>query len=212
MYNITYETNRQSRFVAWYWMLGAGALGRPRGMVLGGRGQRGSGWGCCVASVVSDSVRPHRRQPTRLPRPRDSPGKNTGVGCHFLLQCMKVKSEREVITCIGRPKIRFKDGGWNAILQMLHFYRKTCPTEWYTAYITRCGSSYSRFCLSRSCLGSFSPLLLPWREVKCFLRADLCLKSMSQQWHLYGRSPLCIFKWFWSTLVPPKSEVVSQKS
>ena len=39
---------------------------------------------------------PHRRQPTRVPRPWDSPGKNTGVGCHFLLQCMKVKSEREV--------------------------------------------------------------------------------------------------------------------
>ena len=37
-------------------------------------------------SVVSDSFRPHRRQPTRLPRPWDSPGKNTGVGCHFLLQ------------------------------------------------------------------------------------------------------------------------------
>ena len=51
---------------------------------------------CCVASVVSDSVRPHRRQPTRLPRPWDSPGKNTGVGCHFLLQCMKVKGESEV--------------------------------------------------------------------------------------------------------------------
>ena len=49
-----------------------------------------------VASVVSDSVRPHRRQPTRFPRPWDSPGKNTGVGCHFLLQCMKVKSESEV--------------------------------------------------------------------------------------------------------------------
>ena len=49
-----------------------------------------------VASVVSDSVRPHRRRPTRLPRPWDSPGKNTGVGCHFLLQCMKLKSEREV--------------------------------------------------------------------------------------------------------------------
>jgi len=45
---------------------------------------------------VSDSVRPHRRQPTRLPHPWDSPGKNTGVGCHFLLQCMKVKSESEV--------------------------------------------------------------------------------------------------------------------
>ena len=47
---------------------------------------------CWVTSVVSDSVRPHRRQPTRLPRPWDSPGKNTGVGCHFLLQCVKVKS------------------------------------------------------------------------------------------------------------------------
>ena len=46
---------------------------------------------------MSDSVRPHRRQPTRLPRPWDSPGKNTGVGCHFLLQCMKVKSESEVV-------------------------------------------------------------------------------------------------------------------
>ena len=51
---------------------------------------------CCVTSVVSDSVRPHRWQPTRLPRPWDSPGKNTGVGCHFLLQCMKVKGESEV--------------------------------------------------------------------------------------------------------------------
>ena len=45
---------------------------------------------------MSDSVQPHRRQPTRLPRPWDSPGKNIGVGCHFLLQCMKVKSESEV--------------------------------------------------------------------------------------------------------------------
>ena len=45
---------------------------------------------------MSDSVQPHRRQPTRLPYPWDSPGKNTGVGCHFLLQCMKVKSESEV--------------------------------------------------------------------------------------------------------------------
>ena len=45
---------------------------------------------------MSDSVRPQRQQPTRLPCPWDSPGKNTGVGCHFLLQCMKVKSESEV--------------------------------------------------------------------------------------------------------------------
>ena len=45
---------------------------------------------------MSDSVQPHRRQPTRLCRPWGSPGKNTGVGCHFLLQCMKVKSESGV--------------------------------------------------------------------------------------------------------------------
>ena len=45
---------------------------------------------------MSDSVRPHGRQPTRLPRPWDSPGKSTGVGCHFLLQCMQVESESEV--------------------------------------------------------------------------------------------------------------------
>ena len=57
-----------------------------------------------VASIVSDSVPPHRQQPTRphrpwdspVPHPWDSPGKNTGVGCHCLLQCMKVKSENEV--------------------------------------------------------------------------------------------------------------------
>ena len=49
-----------------------------------------------VTSVMSDSVRPHRRQPNRLPHPWDSPGKNTGVGCHFLLQRVKVKSETEV--------------------------------------------------------------------------------------------------------------------
>ena len=57
---------------------------------------------CPAAAAAAKSlqscptVRPHRRQPTRLPRPWDYPGKNTGVGCHFLLQCMKVKSESEV--------------------------------------------------------------------------------------------------------------------
>ena len=50
---------------------------------------------CCVTSIVSAFAQPHRRQPTRLPCPWDSPGRNTGVSCHFLLQCMKVKSESE---------------------------------------------------------------------------------------------------------------------
>ena len=54
---------------------------------------------------MSDSVGPHRWQPTRLPRPWDSPGKNTGVGCHFLTQCMKVKieSESEVLSDSLQP-------------------------------------------------------------------------------------------------------------
>ena len=53
---------------------------------------------------MSDSVRPHRWQPTRLPRPWDSPGKNTGVGCHFLLQCMTVKSQSEVAQSCPTPR------------------------------------------------------------------------------------------------------------
>ena len=52
---------------------------------------------------MSDSVRPHRQQPTRLPCPWDSPGKNTGVGCRFLLQCMKVKSVSEVAQSCPTP-------------------------------------------------------------------------------------------------------------
>ena len=58
-----------------------------------------------VTSVVSDSVRLQRQQPTRVRHPWDSPGKNTGVGCHFLLQRMKVKSESEseVVSNSSRP-------------------------------------------------------------------------------------------------------------
>ena len=54
-------------------------------------------------SVVSDSAWPQRWQPIRLPHPQVSPGKNTGVGCQCLLQCMKVKSESEVAqSCLTR--------------------------------------------------------------------------------------------------------------
>ena len=53
---------------------------------------------------MSDSVPPHSWQPTRLPCPWDSPGKNTGMGCHFLLQCMKVKSETEVAQSCPTPR------------------------------------------------------------------------------------------------------------
>ena len=65
---------------------------------------------CYVASVVSNSVRPHRQQPTRLPHPWDSPGKNTGVGCHFLLQCMKVKMK-------SLSRVRLFKTPWTAAYQ-----------------------------------------------------------------------------------------------
>ena len=64
---------------------------------------------CWVASVVSDSMRPHRWQPTRLPCPWDSPGKNTGVGCHFLLQCMKVKVKVKLLS-----RVRLYATPWTA--------------------------------------------------------------------------------------------------
>ena len=57
-----------------------------------------------LSHFVSDSVQPLRRQPTGLPLLWDSPGKNTGVGCHFLLQCMKVNSESEVAQVMSDPQ------------------------------------------------------------------------------------------------------------
>ena len=58
---------------------------------------------CLVTSVMSDSVRPHRWQHTRLLRPWDSPGKNTGVGCHFPLQCMHACKVVSVVSDSLRP-------------------------------------------------------------------------------------------------------------
>ena len=78
---------------------------------------------CCVTSAMSNSVRPHRWQPTRLSSPWDSPGKNTGVGCHFLLQCMKVKSESEVA--------------------------QSCPTLWDPMDCSLPGSSVHGICQAR---------------------------------------------------------------
>ena len=91
---------------------------------------------------MSDSVQPHRQQPTRLPHPWDSLGKNTGVGCHFLLQCIKVKSQSEVAqSCptLSDPMDCSLPGSsvhgifqarvleWGAIA-----FSKTGPTPWQT--------------------------------------------------------------------------------
>ena len=71
---------------------------------------------------MSDSVRPHRQQPTRLPHPWDSPGKNTGVGCHFLLQCWKVKVKS--LSCV-RPTATPWTAAFQAPLSM-GFSRQEC--------------------------------------------------------------------------------------
>ena len=91
-------------------------------MLIWGMWTEQHSWGCCSAQVRGTmslstefaaatakslqscpTLRPHRRQPTRLHRPWDSPGKNTGVGCHFLLQCIRVKSKSEVAQSCPTP-------------------------------------------------------------------------------------------------------------
>ena len=67
-----------------------------KGSVMAGVDDGAAAAAALLQLHVSDSGRPHRWQPTRLPRPWGAPGKNTGVGCHCLLQCMKVKSDSEV--------------------------------------------------------------------------------------------------------------------
>ena len=73
------------------------------------------------------TLQPHRQQPTRLPRPWDSPGKNTGMGCHFLRQCMKVKSESEVAQSC--PTLR-DPMGCNLLGSSIHGIFQARVLEW----------------------------------------------------------------------------------
>ena len=88
---------------------------------------------------MSDSVWPHRRQPTRLPRPWDSPGKNTGVGCHFLLQWMKVKSESEV----AQPCLTLRDPmGCTLPGSLIHGIFQARVLEWGAIAFSRATSTH----------------------------------------------------------------------
>ena len=99
---------------------------------------------------MSDSMWPHRRQPTRLPHPWDSPGNNTGLGCHFLLQCMKVKSESEVAQLcptLSNPK------DCSLPASSVHGIFRARVLEWAAIAFSR-GSFWSRdpthvFCIDR---------------------------------------------------------------
>ena len=95
---------------------------------------------------MSDSVQPQRWQPTRIPCPWDSPGKNTGVGCHFLLQCMKVKSESEVtqscLTLCDPMDCSLSGSSVHGIFQ-------TRVLEWGAIAFSRYGISLSKYPSSR---------------------------------------------------------------
>ena len=110
---------------------------------------------------MSNSVQPHRRQPTRLPRPWDSPGKNTGVGCHFLFQCMKVKSESEVAqSCLTLSDLM------NCSLpgSSVHGIFQAIVLEWVAIAFSKWGLAPS----------------IPWSFLCCLLLALLFLVLMSQ--------------------------------
>ena len=99
---------------------------------------------------MSDSVRPHRQQPTRLPCPWDSPGKNTGVGCHFLLQCVKVKSESEVAqscpncTFQASPSMAFsRQEYWSGVPLPSPMYTPACAKT-FCFHLTVCHGHLSK--------------------------------------------------------------------
>ena len=102
---------------------------------------------------MSDSARSHRQQPTRLSRPWDSPGKNTGVGCHFLHQCMKVKMK---VKSLGRVRL--------------------CATPWTAAYQAPPSMGFSR-------QEYWSGVPLPSPHLKLvFFKKDFAHLSDSQLW------------------------------
>ena len=147
---------------------------------------------------MSNSVRPHKRQPTKLPYPWDSPGKNTGVGCHFLLQCMKVKSESEVaqscptlsdpIDCSlpgssvhGIFQARVLE--WGAIAFSNSFYRYYKILAIFPILMGFCGSSDSK---ESTCIAGdgFDPWVgkIPWR--RAWQLTPICLKVILHLWLL----------------------------
>ena len=133
---------------------------------------------------MSDSVQPHRQQPIRLPRPWNSPGKNTGVGCHFLLQCMKVKSESEVA--------------------------QSCPTSatpWTAAYQAPPSMGFSR-----QEYWSGVPLPSPKKKKGRKKKKDFMLKYEVLFWYLGRKYPINHFSSWVNSLWRSPSFAQDQKS
>ena len=137
---------------------------------------------------MSDSVRPHRWQPTRLCCQWDSPGKNTGVGCHFLLQCMKVKSESEVTqSCLtlrdlmgcslpgssahGIFQARVLEWGAIAFSCIVHRGRKESDmTEWLSIHFTSLDNPLPSHPIDTSVMGLIHTFVFVFlQNVYCFV-------------------------------------------
>ena len=140
---------------------------------------------------MSDSVRPHRRQPFRLHPPWDSPDKNTGAGCHFLLQCIKVKSESEVAQSC--PSLR--DPMDQSLLNPLHLHSGRRQGAGFLPYGASPFTALNHILVSQPLFSSLS------------LSADWNMTAMSPCifCHLKGRHlpwP-CTPPALWSSLSPP---------
>ena len=140
---------------------------------------------------------PHRWQPTRLLRPWDSPGKNTGVGCHFLLQCMKVKSEREVAqSCptVSDPKVCSLPGS------SIHGIFQARVLEWgaIALLFSKCCAWCFMYC-AREFLNRL-PLVFSAARIKSSVLADI----MSPQGHASAVLPLG-FLWSWGSLLSQRT-------
>ena len=123
---------------------------------------------------MSDSVRPHRRQPTRLLCAWDSPGKNTGVGCHFLLQCMKVKRK-------SLSHVRLLATPWTIAYQAppsMGFSRQKywsgvplpSPLQAYRRWQLlqcHCSLTHESFCFMSLCFYNKSPQTSGFKESTC---------------------------------------------
>ena len=132
---------------------------------------------------MSDSVRPHRWQPTRLLCPWDSPGKNAGVGCHFFLQCMKVKSESEI--CFSQSVSQFSGTVMSNSLRPheLQHIRPPRPSPTAGVYPNPCS-------LSRWCHPAISSSAAPFYWRRQWHPTPVLLPGKSHGWRsLVGCSP-----------------------
>ena len=125
-------------------------------------------------------MRPHRRQPTRLPHSWDSPSKNTGVGCHFLIPCRKVKSESEVVqSCptLHNPMDCSPPGS------SAHGIFQARVLEWGAIAFSR-EAHYS--VIKRN---AFVSLLMRWMKLESIIQSEICQKKKHKYHiptHTYG--------------------------